>query len=191
MRRLNAHKLWSEPASQREQKGLGGVGLPAMQGTVPVWGVPSSSLSLPTSFWLCPPSLEPAPSPLWNLLSSKMAEGPESWGGSQGAGGGVLGNKEQFQGVSYSAPPPIFSSKRLQAKGCRTGLHVLIPQHVRQLAWCLQGHLLPRRKGQLFCCPVSSNSGHAVKLTGLGGLWQSHLTVHSRPSSHPRIVEKE
>lgn len=114
MRWLNAHKLWSEPASQREQKGLGGVGLPTMQGTVPVWGVPSSSL--PTSFWLCPPSPEPAPSPLWNLLSSKMAEGPESWGGSQGAGGGVLGNKEQFQG-SLTPPPPHFFLKEAAGQG--------------------------------------------------------------------------
>ena len=75
---------------------MGGVELLTGQGTVPIWDVPSFFLSLPTSFWLCPPSPEPAPSPFWNLLCSKMAKGPESWGGYRRIGGGVLGNEEQF-----------------------------------------------------------------------------------------------
>lgn len=120
---------------------------------------------------------------------------PQRWLRGQRAGVGAKGPGVGFWEIKSNSrglllrPPPHFFLKEAAGKG--TGLHVLIPQHVRQLAWCLQGHLLPRRKGQLFCCPVYSNSGHAVKLTGLGGLWQSHLTVHSRPSSHPRIVEKE
>lgn len=66
---LNSQKLWSEPASQREGKGMGGVELPAVQGTVPVWDVPSFFLSLPASFWLCPPSPVPA---LFAFLESPL-----------------------------------------------------------------------------------------------------------------------
>lgn len=106
---------------------MGGVELPAVQGTVPVWDVPSFFLSLPTSFGSVLLPLRLLPLPFWNLLCSKTAKGPENWGGNRGIGGEVLGNKEHFQG-SPTLSPIFFPSKRLQAEG--TGLHFPIPQHI-------------------------------------------------------------
>lgn len=60
MRWLKAQKLWSEPASQREWDGKGGVELFSVPRTVPVWDVLSHSLS-PPRFWVCPPFSEPTP----------------------------------------------------------------------------------------------------------------------------------